>query len=117
MRLQIQKAGVWSVPVLPVGVWQNKNETGLSPGWRANLSAVLTEAMPHLASGAILGVFLGDETMCDGVPAANFSAVANTIKQQIASTGGLVYANECSVPFDPSQHYAGSVTNKLPKGE
>ena len=76
----------------------------------------LDAAMPHLTSKALVGVFLGDETMCGGVSVANFTAVSDAVKARVA-TLGLVAANECSLPFTSAntrEHYAGSVTGKLP---
>ena len=56
--MSIQDSGVWKAT--PAG-HKNQNETGLLDGWEGSLSAVLTAAEPHLRSGAVVGVFLGDE--------------------------------------------------------
>ena len=111
--LDIQKAGVWAMPAASS---QNQNETGLAPGWRAALDKLLDAAMPHFASKALVGVFMGDETMCGGVSVANFTAVSDAVKARVG-TSGLVAANECTLPFTTANtrdHYAGSVAGKLP---
>ena len=56
--MSIQGSGVWKAT--PAG-HKNQNETGLLDGWEGSLSAVLTAAEPHLRSGAVAGIFLGDE--------------------------------------------------------
>ena len=111
--LDIQKAGVWAMPAVSS---QNQNETGLTPGWRAALDKQLDAAMPHFATQALVGVFLGDETMCDGVSVANFTAVSDAVKARVG-TSGLVASNECTDTFttaNTKDQYAGSVVGKLP---
>ena len=100
--LSIQGSGVWKAT--PAG-HKNQNETGLLDGWKTNLSTVLAAAAPHLRSGALAGIFLGDERCCSGIPFTNVTAVADAVKlflNHTASTA-LVYIDECSTPFDECQ--------------
>ena len=41
----------------------------------------------RLATGAVAGLFLGDEIVCGGVPVRNLSAVADFCKQQLTAAG------------------------------
>jgi len=46
---------------------------GVRPGWQAPLAGVLLKLKPDIASGALMGVFLGDEPMLAGISAANIT--------------------------------------------
>ena len=79
-------------------VWRGRSASSLVPGWQATLREIVTAASPHLASGAVAGLFLGDEIVCGGIPASNLSAVAASAKHALRSAGhpsALVYVNEC----------------------
>eukprot|EP01050_Picozoa_sp_SAG11_P006274 SAG11_NODE_480_length_9107_cov_7.433171_2_plen_1065_part_00 len=82
---------------------------GLRSNWRRDLSWTLDAAMPHLQSGAISGIFLGDEPCCSGAASfENLSSVAAFAKARLAGTDAFVYVNECSRVVDPAFRYAGS---------
>jgi hypothetical protein len=100
--LSIQGSGVWKAT--PSG-HKNQNETGLLDGWEQSLSSALIAAEPHLRSGALAGIFLGDERCCSGIPFTNVTAVADAVKSFLNRTApnALVYINECSTPFDECQ--------------
>ena len=40
-------------------------KTGLVPNWRANLTKMLDAAEPYRRDGSLLGIFLGDELLCE----------------------------------------------------
>ena len=83
-------------------IWHGRSASSLVPGWEATLRDIVTAASPHLASGAVAGLFLGDEIVCGGVPASNLSAVAAGAKHALRSAGhssALVYVNECKNSF------------------
>jgi hypothetical protein len=110
--LSMQTWGVWHLPALK---WRNQNETGLKLHWRDSLNAGLAEAEPHLRSGVLSGIFLGDELGTQGIPFANITSVADVIHKTLVKTGGLSYLNEGTGPFDP-QHprYAGTWGKHIP---
>ena len=39
--------------------------TGLLPEWKANLTKMLDAAEPYQRDGSLLGIFLGDELLCE----------------------------------------------------
>jgi hypothetical protein len=85
---------------------------GLRPDWKRDLAWTLDQAMPHLRSRAIEGLFLGDEPCCSGAASFdNLSTVTAFVKSRIAGTGAFVYVNECSRVVNPAFHYAGSWQN------
>ena len=93
--LSIQRtAGVWTK--YPGYNATSVTKSGLQEGWEQNLSRVLDAAEPYLRDGSLLGIFLGDELCCGGVPFENYTAVAQAVKKRLQSTGGLVYSNECA---------------------
>jgi hypothetical protein len=79
---------------------------GLRPGWDVDMMAELAKAMPHILSGKVVGIFLGDEPGSNGVPFANISTVANFVKAKIAHTAAFVYINEASQAFSSSTYKA-----------
>jgi hypothetical protein len=89
-------------------IWHGRSESCaargncVAPGWQAALRDIVAAASPHLASGAVAGLFLGDEIVCGGIPASNLSAVAAGAKHALRSAGhplALVYVNECRGSF------------------
>ena len=60
---------------------------GVQSNWQTNLDAVLSQAKPHLDSGAVIGVFLGDELACSGVRVENITHVASWVKLKLSSLG------------------------------
>jgi hypothetical protein len=51
--------------------------------------------MPMLSDGRIIGVYLGDELLCLGVPFSNYTAVADIVKARLNAAGStaFVYSN------------------------
>ena len=107
--LSVQHVGVWKA--VAAG-HHNQNETGLMAGWRVNLTAALTAAVPHLRSGALAGIFLGDERCCSGIPFSNVTSVAAVVRSFLDGVAphSLVYINECSTPFDDCKKYNPSLS-------
>ena len=48
---------------------------GLKPDWKNTTDVFIAQLKPHIASGKALGVFMGDEKVCGGVPYDDFSIV------------------------------------------
>ena len=74
--LSLDAAGVWDVPkysndcyLAPYGsgcpIKPAPPKTGLTPNWRGNLTKILDAAEPYLRDGSLLGIFLGDELLCE----------------------------------------------------
>ena len=83
----------------------NASACGVQPNWQSALSTAVRAARPQLASGAIVGLFLGDEVQCGGIPASNVSAVAALCRELLNKNGGAsakVWVNECTDPFLPA---------------
>ena len=78
--------------------------SGLKPGWEAAVTDVVAAAAASgaLSSGAVTGLFLGDEICCDGVAVSNLSAAASFSKAALRKVGhgqAYVYVNECKNAF------------------
>lgn len=74
--LGLDAAGVWDVPSYPNDCYLAPHgsgcpskpapvKTGLTPHWRANLTKAMDAAEPYLRDGSLLGIFLGDELLCE----------------------------------------------------
>eukprot|EP01047_Picozoa_sp_COSAG01_P093517 COSAG01_NODE_24632_length_772_cov_1.537890_1_plen_222_part_01 len=97
-------------------VWVDRK--GLAAGWQRNIAATVQAARSRLASGAVAGLFLGDEIVCGGVHVENLTAAAAYSKQQLVAAGvghGLVYVNECKLSFN-SSHRPHGIKGMLPAG-
>ena len=93
------------------------NLTGLLPHWRPELTAQLQAALPLFRSGALAGVFLGDEMMCSKIPYSNYSSVASATRHWLRANGltdTLIYSNECSTPL-VREGEVWSMPDKLPE--
>ena len=83
----------------PIWDYPTYKGTGLTPHWQTALARQLVPALPLFKSGAIAGVFLGDEMLCSKVPFSNYSAVATAVRKWLTDSGlekSLLYSNECS---------------------
>eukprot|EP01051_Picozoa_sp_SAG22_P004669 SAG22_NODE_257_length_13543_cov_26.100417_7_plen_348_part_00 len=108
----VPDGGVWDYATARKGL----NGTGLVAGWERALAAVLEPALPLFGTGALVGVFLGDEMMCSKIPFSNYSAVAARTRSILDAAGftkALIYSNECSTPLAARGH-VWSVPEKLP---
>ena len=97
-------------------VWVDR--TGLAAGWQRNIAATVQAARSRLLSGAVAGLFLGDEVVCGGVHVENLTAVAAYSKKQLLAAGvghGLVYVNECKLSFN-NTHRPYGIKGLLPAG-
>ena len=87
-----------------IGVWnyasslERKNQTGLHPMWRANLERWLALALPLFRSKVLVGVFMGDELLCDYTPLSNYTAVGEAVRARLGASV-WIYGNECFRPF------------------
>ena len=74
-----------------------------------------------LKSGALSGIFLGDEITCGGIPAAKLEEVADFSKAALRAAGrpdALVWVNECAISFQGERGRPWSWINgkQLPAG-
>jgi parallel beta-helix repeat protein len=89
---------------------------GLQTNWKEAMAAQLGSALPLFKSGAVVGVFLGDEIMCSKIPFSNYSAVATATRKWLTDSGvpgALIYSNECSTPLT-KRGQTWSIPDKLP---
>ena len=70
-----------------------KSPAGLCPDWEDYLNAYIAHMKPHVDSGNVFGIFLGDEIVCGGIPYANLSLVAGRLKAALPKA--WIYTNEC----------------------
>ena len=78
----------------PMGVWVRGKHGGLNATWRQFMSRALDKVVPLIKSGAVIGVYLGDEVVCSGVSADDVTQVAEYTRSRIGPTA-LIYLNEC----------------------
>ena len=78
----------------PMGVWVRGKHGGLNATWRQFMSRALDQVVPLIKSGAVIGVYLGDEVVCSGVSADDVTQVAEYTRSRIGPTA-LIYLNEC----------------------
>ena len=64
----------------------------IAPDWKARWQAALREIRPLIASGAVVGVFLGDEHLYFGVTLAEVKLVADQIRGDFPAA--IIYMNE-----------------------
>jgi hypothetical protein len=128
--------GVWNRSSAIAGDKAGVAATGLDRDWRANLEAQLSTGDAGFRSGALAGVFLGDEMMCGKIPFKNYSAVAKAVRAHLTKALALtpaaadaadpvpplprsrpwIYSNDCVTPLEPE--HAGddwAIPAKLPE--
>eukprot|EP00658_Telonema_sp_P-2_P065628 TRINITY_DN54829_c0_g2_i2.p1 TRINITY_DN54829_c0_g2~~TRINITY_DN54829_c0_g2_i2.p1 ORF type:complete len:287 (+),score=76.83 TRINITY_DN54829_c0_g2_i2:65-925(+) len=86
------------MPTLPSTVF-DRSKHGLYPGWAQTTDEFIATMLPLLANGTAMGVFLGDEICCSGVPLSNLTAVADRLRTGLGQSA-VLYTNECSVMKD-----------------
>jgi len=67
----------------------------LPANWEAALETFESTVAPFVANGTAIGIFMGDEKLCGGVPLSNYSAVAEHLRKRFGNRI-LLYGNECS---------------------
>lgn len=86
---------------LPDPAIVDRHNKSLGKDWRASLDELMAELKPLFANGTLVGIFLGDEINCAGVPYADLDALASGVKASAAAHGiepaPIVYTNECRV--------------------
>eukprot|EP00463_Aulacantha_scolymantha_P002486 TRINITY_DN3237_c0_g1_i1.p1 TRINITY_DN3237_c0_g1~~TRINITY_DN3237_c0_g1_i1.p1 ORF type:complete len:227 (-),score=14.73 TRINITY_DN3237_c0_g1_i1:2-682(-) len=84
-------------PTLPTGVFQRSHKPyGLFPNWLTVVDNFISEIKPDIQNGTFIGVFMGDEICCSGVPLSNLTSVADYLRTGLGPTA-ILYTNECSV--------------------
>ena len=94
------------------------NESGLAVDWRDTLGRMLQRSATAFKEGALIGLFLGDELLCSGIPLSNYSAVAEAAKSILGTLGvpaahSLLWGNECQLIFSTST--AGKIYSLVDK--
>lgn len=73
--------------------------THLNPRWKSLLGDLIDSALPHLKSGALRGIFMGDEPCCSGLPPTELEEASNFVRAKIKGTNAFVVVNECERSF------------------
>ena len=85
---------------LPTTVFDRAHH-GLHKGWsKAIDSFVFNTLTPGLLNGTFIGVFLGDEICCSGVPLSNLTSVLKKLRSSLDGRKCILYTNECTPPID-----------------
>jgi hypothetical protein len=69
--------------------------SALLPGWEVHVDA-FAKAVSNAPSGSVVGVQLGDELVCLGLPLSNLSAIAARLRPRLPRAI-FMYTNECFV--------------------
>ena len=91
----------WRLPAFVCGIDQyvfaGTNVTGpctpkgscnaLLSGWQSATREFVTALLPHIASGAVRGISIGDELCARDVPLGNISSVLRVVKQTVREAG------------------------------
>ena len=72
---------------------KEKSASALLPGWEAHVDA-FAHAVTKAPKGAVVGVQLGDELVCMGLPWSNLSAIAARLRPRLPHSV-FIYTNEC----------------------
>ena len=85
---------------LPTTVFDRAHH-GLHKGWSEAIDAFVVNTLtPGLHNGTFIGVFLGDEICCSGVPLSNLTSVLAKLRSSLAGQKCVLYTNECTPPID-----------------
>lgn len=88
--------GIPGFPELPyVGVFDRPNHS-LFANWESAVDEFCNQLTPLIANGTVVGVFLGDEIVCSGVPLENLTSVADRLRKNLGPNVAL-YTNECAI--------------------
>eukprot|EP01052_Picozoa_sp_SAG31_P018929 SAG31_NODE_1360_length_8638_cov_55.988055_5_plen_192_part_00 len=68
----------------------------LDPQWQDGVRRLASRLRPHIASGVVRGIFIGDELTCCSyaMPFSNLSALANSLRAALGPGQGLIYTND-----------------------
>ena len=78
----------------PKGCLKNGGCWSLAPEWEAAVDATAAALAPLVANGTVVGIFVGDEMVCNGLPFENFTALVRHLRAKVGPTLKL-WANEC----------------------
>ena len=67
----------------------------LAPGWRAAVDDCVLTLTPLAQAKKLVGVMIGDELVCGGLPLSNLTALSQQLHDALSSVGLFVYTNEC----------------------
>lgn len=85
---------------------KQKYGTWLASDWRTTAAAIARAVADH----KLVGVLLGDELVCKGLPLSNLSAIATELRTQLPAKirdKVWLYTNECFETGDPCKTSAG----------
>ena len=78
--------------MLPVAFFADHGQ--LPQDWEAALTAFEDTIEPYVNNKSCIGIFMGDEKLCGGVPLTNYTAVLSRLRHRYPHL--LLYGNECS---------------------
>lgn len=88
--------------MVPPKVWERGASVtsalgSLPTDWRLQLHAFEETIAPLVRNGTVVGIFIGDEKLCGGVPLSNYTAVLAHLRAAFGRSV-LLYGNECTHP-------------------
>lgn len=94
-----KRYGMYAMPMLPDGVF-NKSHHCIQPDWEANTEIfVNTTLAPHIESGIVVGIFMGDELFANRISLSDITLVSDKLRSLLGPRGGakqtpFIYTNE-----------------------
>ena len=89
--------------MVPPKVWERRAVSvssslgSLPTDWELQLHAFEETLAPLVRNGTVVGIFLGDEKLCGGVPLSNYTAVLAHLRSAFGRSV-MLYGNECTHP-------------------
>lgn len=78
----------------PKGCLKNGGCWKLTPDWQAQVEAEATKLKPLIANGTVVGIAVGDEMVCNGLPFDDFEQLVTKIRAEVGP-GVKLWSNEC----------------------
>ena len=85
--------------------------SGLPADWGLQLDAFEETLAPYVQNGSAVGIFLGDEKICGGVPLSNYTAVLAHLRAAFGAILGSSFGTSLCLTF--AQHHDSMAWNLL----
>jgi hypothetical protein len=92
-------------PVMgPKGCLANGGCWEMADNWEAAVDAEAAQLKPLIENGTVVGIFVGDEMVCNGLPFHDFQKLVTKIRAAVGPSVKL-WSNECCGTITGSTHY------------